>query len=610
MSMLPEARWVLAVALVGGCAAPKAESSPPPPPAVSGEEPTATHTFGEVTVTDLGLLTGFQGAFQGQLQHGRAIVASDFDLDGRVDFYLGNPGDFSNVLRNVEGPDGRPRFEFVQTLVEGELAWGGAGLDYDNDGDTDLFITNGGNEGIGFNRLFRNEFVERGELSFTDVSEAAGITGPVPEGETEPIPVASGNAAVTDYDRDGDSDVFISVNLVAESAFSVQICSPRAGAPSLEAEAGRDILWRNEGNGTFQDVTYEVGLADARVATRNSSWLDADADGDQDLFLSNVDTANEVMLNQLVETGVPTFTTGNQLLAAPGHDLSFPLSAVSTAPHDLNQDGRMDLLVFSKASSQAVEEGSPYLAGHALWLNEPSGWRNVAQETGILDRFHDYQPGVMGSQIGDLNLDGRPDIYVGNGGVDTGTVDVLFISTGGPDDPLAFVPATRLTDFEAPRQAGLEYPVYPYRTHGTVIVDVDNNGTNELAVIEGGPAVEWWAREPNRLFEFDWGTAPPPFVKVKLVGDGLTVPVDAIGSRVMVHTAGEPSRDFHETVQVGHGFSAHVLYDLNLVLPGAEGVEWIEVTWTDGTTDVYDELVAFGDRVVITRGLGLEIDPE
>ena len=123
------------------------------------------------------------------------MIAADFDLDGRPDLYLGNPGQESVVMRNVTTADGEPAFEHMQTLLNGDLAWGAVSFDFDNDGDFDIFITCGGNEGAGLDYLFRNEWIETGQLVFTDVSNSAGIQGPTSAEVPIPIAAPSANAA-------------------------------------------------------------------------------------------------------------------------------------------------------------------------------------------------------------------------------------------------------------------------------------------------------------------------------------------------------------------------------------------------------------------------------
>src|SRR5262245_25984533 len=157
-----------------------------------------------ISFSDIALDIGFQD----RLTHGRALVAADFDNDGLTDFYLGNPGDLlvsdddSFVLWN-EGPDEKGNYHFRkgEVLIKGDIAYTASAADYDNDGDQDLFVGIGGQEGIGLDHLFQNS----GGV-FTDVSEIAGIRGPKgPRGGW--IPTATSAGTWADYDNDGDLDL-------------------------------------------------------------------------------------------------------------------------------------------------------------------------------------------------------------------------------------------------------------------------------------------------------------------------------------------------------------------------------------------------------------------
>src|SRR6266508_5704878 len=306
----------------------------------------ATTGAPDVTSTDLGLRTGFQDTQFGHFQRGRALLGADFDLDGRIDFYSGNPGDESYVLRNVDDGGGRFHFELVQVLEEGELAWSAVTADYDNDGDYDIFIGNGGNEGIGFDRLFKNLWMESGQtaLSFQDVGEQAGIRGPVPPGGTAQIPVASAGVVAGDYDRDGWVDFFVSVSIVNDI--------------SLEEIKGREILWHNNHEGTFTDVTDAVGLGDTLEKTQHSTWLDYDNDGDLDLYENGWRDRSYLWRNNLVETGVATFTDVTQEESAPGENLSCPYESFASAANDFNNDGWMDIIKFDRIKGGEPAERS------------------------------------------------------------------------------------------------------------------------------------------------------------------------------------------------------------------------------------------------------------
>jgi hypothetical protein len=287
-----------------------------------------------VSVVDAGLVTGFQDLFDRHLKRGRALVAADFDLDGRVDFYLGNPGDESFIVPNVPSPLGSPFFLPVQVLVQRRITWGAASADYDNDGDYDLFIATGGNEGYGYDYLFKNLWIESGEtqLTFQDVTAEAGGAGPVLSGQTTPWPVSSANAVWGDYDLDGDVDLFVNVNITFRLV--------------PEELRGCNILWRNEGNGTFTDVTEQVGLAASHRPTRNSTFVDIDNDGDLDLYETNFRDINVLWKNELAETGRATFTDATLELSLPGEDLRSPLHTFASAAADLNNDGWQDLIAF------------------------------------------------------------------------------------------------------------------------------------------------------------------------------------------------------------------------------------------------------------------------
>src|SRR5262249_22176881 len=155
-----------------------------------------------------------------------------------------------------------------------------------------------------------------GKLTFTDVTDQAGIKGIVPPGQSDPIAVASGNAVVADYDRDGWDDVFVSVAITWDTQQTI---------------AGRNVLWHNNHDGTFTDVTDAVGLGTTFEDSRDSTWLDIDNDGDLDLFENNWQGYNHLWKNQLVETGTATFVDVTADFSPPGEDLSYPFNAFVSA---------------------------------------------------------------------------------------------------------------------------------------------------------------------------------------------------------------------------------------------------------------------------------------
>jgi hypothetical protein len=571
----------------------------------------------EITSIDIGLSSGFQDIHpDGHFERGRALVAADFDLDGRVDFYVGNPGDTNYILHNVPDGSGRPTFERLQSpdlvAMNGEVTWSATSLDYDNDGDYDIFVPIGGNEvlgppgeGIGFNHLLRNTWITEGRvtgvLSFEDVTEEAGVAGPIPPGETEPIPVAGAGAVAGDYNLDGWTDIYQSVQNLADTL------------PQL---AGRDILWKNDGDGTFTDMTEEVGLGASAGGTQHSSFLDYDNDGDLDVYMNNWNGFNYMGQNLLKETGVARFKDVTDALSPEGEDLHYPWESFASAPADFNGDGWQDLLVFDRW--QNGEPGSPYWPdrfGHAIFINQGvdhrgthRGFVNVGRGSGINADFQ-HKKGAMGCQIGDVNGDGAPDVYVGDGApMDTsdplgGQYDQLLLSTNGPLELPTFSNGTALIDYPAPKDPSLRYPPYPYRTHGVAIVDVDGDGTQEVAVTEGGPSASRdYVREPDRLFKFLFSPTAPNWLIVHPVGDGNTVSSDAVGTRFAL-TVRNGSREWtvHRTLFGGSCFSAHNGYDVHFGLASATEIVSLEIIWPDGTVETRTEGLSINTKIQVSR---------
>jgi hypothetical protein len=546
-----------------------------------------------VRATDLALQSGYQDTFFGNNQRGRALIAADFDLDGRVDFYIGNPGDRSFVVRNSLTATGDYRFQPVQTLLDSNhLAWGAVTGDFDDDGDYDLFVTNGANEGIGHDYMFRNEYMETGELKFSDVTQAAGVAGPVPPGKDRPIRTPSGNARLADYDQDGDVDIFVSTNHL--SAIDRLFRIFRFGDWSYSFREiifadlpGRNTLWRNDGNFHFTDVTDEAGLGRLKSVTRHSTWLDYDNDSDMDLYENNMGGKNVLWKNQLMETGKATFEDVTEQLASPRENLAYPLYSFVSATSDVNNDGWEDIIAFyHHKPGSAKKENGPYEAGHAIFINnQGEGFTNIADSSGINVGIP-VSAGVMGCQVGDISGDGIPDILFGNGDPTKGTQSQLFISDIS-GDKLNYSNASSIIDFPAEQKSGVDYPPYPYRTHGSAFVDVDNDGDLEIAMLNGGPALKPdMVREPNRLFHLD--IARGDYFKVRLTGDGKHISRDAIGTRLALNVTDKQgeSRTLYRTLHGSSCFSAHNSFTVHYYIGNSISIDSLTITWPNGRKQI------------------------
>ncbi len=187
----------------------------------------------------------------------------DFNNDGLIDFITTNQGGANHLYRNDgdTSGDGLPDFTDV-AVTAGVDAPAAASvsavfIDYDNDGDQDLYISNWGG-----NTLYQNQLIESGSAVFTDVTSFAGL--------------ADGGRAITtawgDYDQDGNLDVYLAKHMYC------------GGDPQSE-----DHLYRGNGDGTFTDVSSYLGTAQLNGLGFAPGWVDFDNDSDLDLYLVNDD---------------------------------------------------------------------------------------------------------------------------------------------------------------------------------------------------------------------------------------------------------------------------------------------------------------------------------
>ena len=295
---------------------------------------------------------------------GRSVCWSDFDNDGDLDVFVTNGLDSGDLLPDArmhlyrnEGPAG-----FVdQTDALGLLdlrngqscAWG----DYDGDGDQDLYVANHGFEdpALGLsdpqaNALYQNQLADSGTPSFVDVAEAAGVDGlssliPGEEGAS-----ASFGAAWADYDNDGDLDLFVA------TGFSGLVPFPTPNR-----------LFRNDGDGTFSDLSLTLLDVDFDESTLGVTWGDFDNDGDLDLYTTNASQPFATTTNDLfVNSGPPFWLLTNEEGSA---GVGVQEWATACASADVNGDGFLD--IYSVNGTPGVE--FVFATADNLWIGQPNG---------------------------------------------------------------------------------------------------------------------------------------------------------------------------------------------------------------------------------------------
>ena len=321
---------------------------------------------------------------------GRGSAWGDYDNDGDLDIVAVGTYQPHALYRN--NGDGT----FTNTADEAGIAdprggWGSLFADYDNDGYLDLYITRGGWSGAAENTLYHNN----GDGTFTDVTHTAGVADPQ----------SSFCAAWADYDNDGYLDLYIADGVIGDGA--------------------ANVLYHNNGDGTFTNTAEAAGVADTGNSL-GTAWGDYDKDGHIDLHVINYGQSNVLYRNN----GDGTFTD-----VTPTTGMNLPVTdAFVTFFLDVDNDADLDIFISNSGSFQAFIAGQ--ITGSAphdgdrqvLYRNNGDGtFTDVTRESGL---YHAY--GAMGANFGDINSDGYLDIYLATGAPQMGRLerDALFRNNG------------------------------------------------------------------------------------------------------------------------------------------------------------------------------------
>ncbi|MDW8353974.1 MAG: CRTAC1 family protein [Bryobacterales bacterium] len=326
------------------------------------------------------------------------VALLDYDRDGRLDLFLVNGGKLDDAVRPPlrlarhhpnywnrlyrQQPDG----QFIDVTVKAGLARAGesnygmgtAVGDYNNDGYPDLYVTN-----FGHNQLYRNN----GDGTFTDVTAEAGVHGGG----------WSVSAGFFDYDRDGWLDLFVSRYLDWDFTRNLHCGTPfRAYCRPDRYHGTTNLLYRNLGNGRFQDVSQQAGIATPVGKGMGVAFLDYDRDGFPDIFVSN-DGMEQFLYRNL---GDGRFQEVALEAGAALSDDGRPYAGMGVAAGDYDNDGWPDVLVTNLA-----------LEHWALYRNEGQGrFRYVSRETGLA--AISASSSGWGAGLYDFDNDGWKDLFV------------------------------------------------------------------------------------------------------------------------------------------------------------------------------------------------------
>jgi hypothetical protein len=467
----------------------------------------------------------------------------DYDQDGFIDLYVcsgtylkgfnhaekqakssGNhlyrnkqDGTFEDVTK-IAGVDGGGAYSMGITIG-----------DYNNDGYPDIYVCN-----YGPNILYKNN----GNGTFTDVSRTANIEGNE----------CSVGAVWLDYDNDGLLDLYVGNYLYFDPDYKYAEASDGFPAPNAY-DSQQDILYHNEGNDVFKDVTTEMGIVDKDGRAMGVGAVDYDDDGFVDIYVTNDHTLNYLFHNEggkkFVDMGTPSGTAFSKAGEAT--------ISMSVDFADYNGDGRMDIFKSDDSYCSLYEN-----QGNGIFIDKA----NFAGISMAAAQFVGWS-----SSFVDYDNDGDEDIFKTNGALKHlyGHQDQLFENIGGG----------KFKDVSAKRG---EYFSQEFVGRGACLGDYDNDGDIDIYIVNLNNEGKFLRN--NKGNENNW-------LQLKLVG--LTSNRDGIGARVRVTAGGRTQTSQKRSTT---GYLSQNDPRMHFGLAKNEFADKIEIKWPSGKSQVLEHINA------------------
>lgn len=482
---------------------------------------------------------------------GSGCAFFDYDNDNDLDIYL-----ISGAQNHLFQQKDDGRFEDVTNssgLGDTGFGMGVAIADIDNDGDLDVFVSN-----YGPDQLYRNN----GNGTFSNITQQSGI-------QTDGW---STSAVFFDYDRDGFLDLYVARYVKMNPAV---VCTDRAGRKDYCGpdgyEAEPDLLYRNNGNGTFTNVSTSAGIDRHPRKALGLVTCDFNFDGYIDIYVGNDREPNTLWINQkngtFQDLGLPQGVALNALGRAE--------ASMGIAAGDVNQDGKPDLFVTNLRDET-----------NTLYLNNgASGFQDESISSGLALPSLPFTG--FGTGFFDFNQDGYLDVAVVNGRVTRGALltknkppqywdpymepNLLFENLGNGRFKNMSANAGSFT-------AGLQ------NARGLAFGDIDNDGDIDLLVNNcGGPV---------RLLRNDF-TTKGHWLLIRAIDPSLNR--DAYGAQITVSVAG---KTLTRWVNPGYSYLSSNDPRVHFGLGSATSVD-VQVLWPDGKKESFGSIKA--DQILTLR---------
>ncbi len=552
--------------------------APPPPPvevqAVAPQKIETEATAPNVTFTDITKQAGIDfvhdnGAYGDKLlpeTMGGGAAFIDFDNDGDQDLLFvnggpwpGHEGDKTPAPLALYRNDGTGKFEKIDTGIKRQANSYNMGIaigDYDSDGFVDVFIS-----AVGSNRLLRNT-----GTALEDVTPTAGVAGDPADWSTA--------AAFVDYDNDGDLDLFVGnyVRWSKEIDFAVDyrlVGVGRAYGPPMNYEGAHPYLYRNNGDGTFADVSTETGMQVANPATDlpmgkalGVAPIDVDRDGFIDLLVANDTVSNFFFHNQ----GDGTFAE-----EALDFGLAYDRNGSATGAMGIDaayyrNDDELGFFIGNFANEMTslyVSQGDP-----SLFADEAIS-EGIGSPTRLMLSF-----GVF---LFDYDLDGRLDLLQTNGHLEE-EINIVQPSQNYEQASQLFwnCGMTSRGCFVPVKKASAGDMSKPIVGRGSTYGDIDGDGDLDVVLTQTGRAP--LLLRNDQTLNHHW-------VRLELNGtksnrNGIGAWIEATFNDTTVRRQVMPTRSYLSQVEL----------PVTIGLGDATQLDKLRITWPNGTVEAFDNL--------------------